>query len=154
MDKINYTYDGKFEGNILVVRRTGCAKTLFAQNLGKTKLFGDTKEVYWILKIELSADKEDNIKDCFKDQHVDFKCCNNVEDFNDLLEIYKQKKSDYSKNYLGENTALDRVIIMDDVYGLADRSKKFANFLTVSRRYGLTCVYIFHLVYPTDSTGK
>ena len=29
MDEITYTYDGKFEGNILIVGRTGCGKTTF-----------------------------------------------------------------------------------------------------------------------------
>ena len=67
MDEIKYTYDGKFEGNILIMGRTGCAKTTFVQNLGKNKLFGDVKEVYWILKIELSKDREDNIRDFFTD---------------------------------------------------------------------------------------
>ena len=38
---------------------------------------------------------------------------------------------------------------MDDVSGLADRSEQFANFLTVSRKYGLTCVYIFYIICPT-----
>ena len=41
---------------------------------------------------------------------------------------------------------LDNVIVMDDVSGLADRSNEFSNFLTVSRKYGLTCVYIFHTI--------
>ena len=36
-----YTYNGKFEGNILIVGRTGCGKTTSIQELGKTKLFGD-----------------------------------------------------------------------------------------------------------------
>ena len=45
--------------------------------------------------------------------------------------------------------ALDKVIAMDNVFGLADKSDEFANFLTVSRKYGLTCVYIFHMIYPT-----
>ena len=36
----DYTYDGKFEGNILVVGRTGCGKKTFIQKLGKNKLFG------------------------------------------------------------------------------------------------------------------
>ena len=44
---------------------------------------------------------------------------------------------------------LDKVIVMDDVSGLADRSNEFANFLTVSRKYGLTCVYIFHKIHLT-----
>ena len=91
MDEVDYTYNGKFEGNIVVVRRTGCRKTTFAQNLGKNKLFGDIKEVYWISKIELSAETEDGIKDCFKDQIVNFKYPSSVEDFNDMLEICKQK---------------------------------------------------------------
>ena len=37
---------------------------------------------------------------------------------------------------------------MDDVSGLADKSKKFASFLTVARKFNYTCVYIFHTVYP------
>ena len=117
-----------------MVGRTGCGKTTFVQNPGTNKLFGDIKEVYWILKIELSAEREDSIKDCFKDHIVDFKYLSGVEDFNDLLEIYKRKKSDCNENCLGENTILDRVIVMDDVSGLADKSEEFANFLTVSRK--------------------
>ena len=149
MDEIKYTYDGKFEGNILIVGRTGCGKTTFVQNLGKNKLFGDVKEVYWISKIELSKDREDNIRDCFTDQVVKFDYPNNVEEFDDLLETYRLRKAEYIENDLGENMVLDKVIVMDDVSGLADRSNEFANFLTVSRKYGVTCVYIFHTIYPT-----
>ena len=43
---------------------------------------------------------------------------------------------------------LDKLIVMDGVSSLADKSDEFANFLTVSRKYGLTCVYIFHTIYP------
>ena len=60
-DEVNYTYDAKFEGNILVVGRTGSGKTTFVQNLRKNKLFGEIKEVYWISKIVLSTDRENNI---------------------------------------------------------------------------------------------
>ena len=38
---------------------------------------------------------------------------------------------------------------MDDVSGFRDRSEEFAIFLTVSRKYGLTCAYIFHTLYLT-----
>ena len=38
---------------------------------------------------------------------------------------------------------------MDDASGLAEKSGEFVNFLTVSRKHGLTCVYIFHTIYPT-----
>ena len=37
---------------------------------------------------------------------------------------------------------------MDDVSGLADRSETFSSFLTVSRKFGLTCVYVLHTIYP------
>lgn len=60
-NEVNYTYDAKFEGNILVVGRTGSGKTTFVQNLRKNKLFGEIKEVYWISKIVLSTDRENNI---------------------------------------------------------------------------------------------
>ena len=42
---------------------------------------------------------------------------------------------------------LDKLIVMDDVSRLADKSDVFSNFLTVSRKYGLSCVYIFHTIY-------
>ena len=50
---MNYRYDAKFEGNILVMERTGCSKTTFVQNLGKNQMFGDIKEVLWISKTSL-----------------------------------------------------------------------------------------------------
>ena len=44
---------------------------------------------------------------------------------------------------------VDWLIVTDDVSDLADRSEAFANFLTISRKFSLTCVYIFHTIYPT-----
>ena len=37
---------------------------------------------------------------------------------------------------------------MDNVSGLADKSEVFSNFLTVSRKYGFSCLYVFHTIYP------
>ena len=45
---------------------------------------------------------------------------------------------------------MGRLIIMDDVSGVADVSKKFANFLTVSRKFGYNCVYIFRVIVPAS----
>ena len=141
-------YDAKFERSILVVGRTGCGKTIFAQNLGKNEMFRDIKEVLWISKISLSTEREDNIRDCFVNQHVDFEYPNNIDEFEYLLEICQRKKPDCKENISGENIVLDRVIVMDDVSGLANRSETFSNFLTVSRKFGLTCVYVSHTIYP------
>ena len=49
---------------------------------------------------------------------------------------------------MGENLSINKLIVMDDVSGLADKSREFSNFLTVSRKYGFSCEYIFHTVYP------
>ena len=58
--------------------------------------------MYWISKIELSKDWEENIRDCFVDQTIEFFYPNNVEDFNDLLEIFTWKKAGDDENYLGK----------------------------------------------------
>ena len=56
MDEVNYTYDGKFEGNVFIVGRTGCGKTTIVQNLGKNNLFGNTWGLLviknWIFQIK------------------------------------------------------------------------------------------------------
>ena len=38
--------------------------------------------------------------------------------------------------------------MMEDVSGLADKSEEFSNLLTVSRKYGFSCLYVFHTIYP------
>ena len=43
---------------------------------------------------------------------------------------------------------MDRLIVMDDVSGVADTSKKFVNVLTVSRKFRYHCVYLFHVIAP------
>ena len=52
-------------------------------------------------------------------------------------------------NSFGENKKLDQ-LIMDDVSGVADISKKYANFLTVSRKFGYNYVYVFHVIVPAS----
>ena len=57
-----YTYDGNFQGNIVVVGRAGCGKITFIQKLGKNRLFGDEiTDVFWLLKIVLTEDRENFI---------------------------------------------------------------------------------------------
>ena len=42
---------------------------------------------------------------------------------------------------------MDRLIVMDDVLGVANVSKKFANCLTVSRKFRY-CIYVFYVIAP------
>ena len=59
-----------------------------------------------------------------------------------------QRKADCVNSELREQMALDKLIVMDDVSGHVDKSDVFSNFLTVLRKYGMSCVYIFHTIYP------
>ena len=140
-----FTYDGQFSENILVVRR----KTTFIQKLGKNKLFGgDITDVFWVSKIILTKDREDFIRDSFEDQEVRFSYPHDLDDFNYLVGNFMQDKSEYIDNELGEQLKVNKLIIMDDVSGLADKSEELSNFLTVSRNYGFSCLYVFYTIYP------
>ena len=152
MEETNYSYNGRFDGNILV-GRTGCGKTTFVQNLAENNLFGDIKHVFGVSKIDLSKEREDNIRACFSDeQNVHFNY--HIEDFNYLLEMCKRDKAQYIENELGEKMVSDKLIVMDDVSGLANKSDDFAIFLTVSHKYGITCLYIFHTIFPSKQNWQ
>ena len=55
---------------------------------------------------------------------------------------------------MGEDNVSNKLIVMDDVSGLAGKSTKFANFVTAWRIFKFTCVYIFHTIYPTSSNWQ
>ena len=59
--------------------------------------------------------------------------------------------NDILNSGFGEKTNRDRLIVMHDVSGLADDSKKFASFLTVAGKFNYTFVYIFYTVYRNFS---
>ena len=46
MDNVEYSYDKKFEGNILFVGQTRCRKAMFIQNIAKNNLFQELKEIF------------------------------------------------------------------------------------------------------------
>ena len=98
-----YTYDTKFEGNILVLGQTACVKITFIQKLGKKKLFDNIKDVIWLTKIVLSKQKEGNIKSTF-DVSVNFCYPQNVSEFDDLIENVPRKNYNVEDdNIIGEN---------------------------------------------------
>ena len=147
IDETTCMDDGKFEGNIPIVERTGCDKTTFVQV--KTDYLVTLSKYIGYEKIELSRVREENIRDWFSDQVVNFTYPNNVDELNDLIETYTQKKSNYIENDLGENMFLNMFAVMDNVSGLSQKPEEFVNFLTVSQKHRPTCAYIFHTIYPT-----
>ena len=159
-----YIYGGKFQGNILIVGRTGCGKTTFMQKLALNNFFGKIKKAEWILYIPLTAKREAETQSNFSCE-VKFYCLRSIEELDDLLEEFKQKSrsdeeatsdSQSAKNIsvFREKSNRDRLIVLDDVSGLADESKEFASFLTVARKYSYNCVYIFHSIHSEKTVWQ
>ena len=148
-----YSYGGKFEGNILIVGQTVCGKKTFIQNIAKNNLFGELNEIFWISKIHLSMEKEKNMSVCFF-KKLKFKYPQKVDDFDMELTYFQRKRDDNVDIAMGKNNIFNKLIVMDDVSGLGDKSNSFANFLTVSRKFNSTCVYVFHTMYPIRSNWQ
>ena len=108
----------------------------------------DIVEIFWVSKIFLNKDRENSIRDSFQDKKIHFSYPQDLNDFNYLIENFMQVKADYVDNDMGELPVVNRLIILDDVSGLADKSEEFSNFLTVTRKYGFSCLYVFHTMYP------
>ena len=150
-----YIYDGKFKGNILVLGRTECGKTSFVQKLALYDFFGKLKNAKWVSGIRLNTSREAEIESNFSCE-ISFFYPNDNNELGDLLEELKLEveteettnKSNENVNIFGEIINRDRLIVFDDVSGLADNSNKFASFLTVARKYKYNCVYMFHTIYP------
>ena len=167
---MTYVYDGKFSGNILVVGRTGCGKTAFVQKLAINRFFGELNAAEWVSFIKLDKAREAEIQSCFECE-LDFYYPRNKEQFEELLEYFKTKSNsleiennmnndnindinDLNITNYGEKSIRSRLIVMDDVSGLADLSTKFANFLTVARKFGYHCLYIFHAIHPEKAIWR
>ena len=155
-----YIFDGKFKGNILVLGRTECGKTSFVQKLALYDFFGTLKNAKWVSGIKLNTSREAEIESNFSCD-ISFYYPNDVNDLADLIEEFKleveseeTEKENKNVSVFGEKINRDRLIVFDDVSGLADNSNKFANFLTVARKYKYNCIYIFHTIYPEKATWK
>ena len=66
---------------------------------------------------------------------------NELDELDSLTETFKLRSHEETadenvNNSFGGNKKLDRLIVMDDVSSVADVSRKFSNFLTVSRKFG------------------
>ena len=77
-----------------------------------------------------------------------------------LTETFKLRTEDITKNdsdedsVYGENKVMDCLIVMDNISGIADSCKEFANFITGSRKYRYHCVCVFHIIIPEKEIWK
>ena len=152
----NEIYNGQFNGNILVVGRTGGGKTTFLEKLAINKFFGDIVKTEWVSGIEIDTSREAEIQSCFSNEtkvHV----ATEKDELDALIENFKSKALETEgdnvnlSNYFGEIRKMDRLIVLDDVSGVADLSKKFAHFLSVSK-IRIQCGLCFSRCYPYKSS--
>ena len=113
-----------------------CGKTTFIQNLEIDNFFGALKKVEWVSGIELDAIREAEIQSCFS-CHADFHYPREKHNFEELLEQFKSRsntaklnETDSTElnlywNSFGVKSKRDPLIVMGDVSGVADSSKKF-----------------------------
>ena len=62
--------------------------------------------------------------------------------------------NDDVNSLFGKNKKIDCLIVMDDVSGIADISRKVAIFLTVLRKFGYHCGYVFHVIATSQIWQK
>ena len=147
--------DGQFYGNVLVVGRTGCGKTTLLEKLGVHNFFAKIIKTEWISGIKIDKQREAEIQSYFSNE-TEVHIAKEQDELDSLIETFKVRSREESdscnviNNSFGENRKLDRLIIMDDVSSVADVSKKFTNFLTVSRKFGYNCIYVFHVIVPAS----
>ena len=75
-----------------------------------------------------------------------------------MIEKFKLRARDVVTNEsisgFWEKYSMDSRIAIDDVSGIADTSKNFAEFLTVCRKYRYQCIYVFRIITPEIQIWK
>ena len=84
--------------------------------------------------------KGDRIASCFTSK-VEIHHTQDIEGLKELIETFKLRTENLVENdsingsVSGENKIMDHLIVMDDISGLADSCKEFADFLTITQKY-------------------
>ena len=152
-------YNGQFSGNILVVGKTGCGKTTFLEKLGINNFFGNLVKTEWTSGTDIDEKREAKIQPCFSNE-TEIQNSKERDELNSLIETLKVRNCDIVddnddvNSLFGKNKKMDRLIVMDDVSGVAGMSRKFATFLNVSRKFGYHCVYVFHVIATSQIWQK
>ena len=112
-------YNGKFNGNILIVGRTKCGKTYFTQKLAINNFFGKLKKTEWVSYIISTTEREAKIESCFQCE-VEFNYRQDQVALSDLIEEFKNRSSKNSNesnvnNIFGKKTVRDGLIISMDL---------------------------------------
>ena len=75
-----------------------------------------------------------------------------------MIEKLKLRTKDITNNesnsVFGEKLSMDHLIVMEDVSIIAENCKKFAEFLTVCKKYRYHSIYVFHIIMPKIQIWK
>ena len=103
-------YNGQFYGNILVVGRTGCGKTIFLQKLGLSNFFGNIIKTEWISGIDIDKRRETEIQSYFSNE-TEVHVAKEQDELDSLIETFKLRSREEStdnnvNNSFGKNKKL------------------------------------------------
>ena len=120
----NNIYNAQFRGNVLVAGKTGCGKIHFVQKLGLNSSFGKFVKTEWVSSIPLGKSREAEIQSCFNSK-IEFHYAKDIEDLKELIKTFKLTTENlienigFSSSIYGENKIMDRLNVMDDVFGFS-----------------------------------
>ena len=114
-------------GNVLVVGKTSCKKPTFLQKLGINKFFWKLVKTEWVSGIEIEKSGKAEIQSCF-DNPVEVHVAKEPDKLASLIETFQLRTRDLvdddnvnlNNSIFGENKKMDRLIVMDDVSGVAE----------------------------------
>ena len=110
-------------------------KSNFLEKLGINNFFGNLAKTEWISGIDIDEKRKVKIQSCFSNE-TEVHIAKEPDELDSLIETLKLRTrdivddNDVVNSLFGENKKMDRLIVMDDVSGVADISKKFATFKT------------------------
>ena len=83
-------YSGQFNGNILLVGRTGCGKTTFLEKLAINRFFGDIIKTEWVRGIEIDTSCEAEIQSYFNNE-TEVHVATDKDELDALIDNFKLK---------------------------------------------------------------
>ena len=97
-------------------------------------MFGKVEGVHWISQVGICKEREAEINSCFEPKVEFYQPLdeyNLKKTFTDLENLYKER---VEKNKIAQSKGSgmgERLIVLDDVSSLADKSPSFVTFMTV-----------------------
>ena len=86
-------YNGQFNGNVLVLGKTGCWKATFLEKLGINNFFGNLVKPEWISGIDNDEKRETKIQPCFSNE-TQIHIAKQPDELDSLIETLKLKTLD------------------------------------------------------------